>query len=251
MKYKQKIGDTILGCCPDCGNSLKRESEFFITCVSYPDCDFSCIDDYYYDHILKLNSEREITSPETNDEINSNQISDYTYTENKTNNQEKIQNDAKLNKSLSNNDASSINSINNENLNYCSKCGGKIDLNDTYCGNCGEKIVDESKSQENDTTPIPMKKIGIIESTKNLISNLIVPLVFFSAIGGPFLNGLTNYILNPIFFTLAVISTIACFILVIHGCIYERDDVGGIIACLILGLWNLFLAIIFSWWLFY
>ena len=249
VKYKQKIGDIILGSCPDCGNNLKRESEFFITCVSYPDCDFSCIDDYYYDHILKLNSEREIAIPETNDEITPNPIRDYNYNENETNNQEKLQNDGKLNKSVSNNDAVSINSINKENLNYCSKCGSEIDLNDTYCGNCGEKIVTESKPHEIDTTPAPIKKIGIFESIKNLISNLIVPLVFFSAIGGPFLNGLTNYVLNPIFFTLAVIATIACFILVIYGCIYERDNAGGIIACLILGLWNLFLAFIFSWWL--
>lgn len=246
VKYKQKIGDTILGTCPNCGDKLKRDSEFFITCASYPDCDFSCIDDYYYDNILKLNSEREIISAETNDEINSNPVSNYNYNENKTDNQEKLQNEVKLNKSNSKNIDYIINSINNKNLNYCSNCGNKIDSNDNYCENCGEKIVDESKSQEIDTTPKPVNIIGTMQSIKNLISNLSVPLIIFSSIGGPFLNGITNYMLNPIFFTLALIATIACFVLFIYGCIYEKDETGGLVAVFLLGLWNLFLTFIFS-----
>lgn len=150
VKYKQKIGDTILGNCPNCGDKLKRDSEFFIVCSSYPDCDFSCIDDYYYDHILILNSERESISSESNskiknenianDNINSNPISISNYNKNKINNQEKIQNDAKLNKSRIHNKVDIVNSTNNKNLNYCSNCGCSIELEEEYCANCGEKI---------------------------------------------------------------------------------------------------------------
>ena len=206
-----EIGVPIEGHCPECGGLLIKVSKLFIRCESYSTCGFYCNQMYYDDEKLGISSKSNSAS--------TTKIS-------KSENISKTKNEKSTTAKITIKNSSSI---------FYQK--NKINKLDKMEYN----ILYKSKSKNDDKTQVT----GRINNNADLISDLIVIFIFFSAIGGPFLNGITNYALNPIFFILALVSTITCFIIIIYACIYERDDFGGFGAFLILGLWNLFFAFIF------
>ncbi|MBE6501265.1 MAG: hypothetical protein E7Z79_02360 [Methanobrevibacter thaueri] len=240
VQYKQEIGEPVLGNCPECGNGLKRESEYFITCESYPDCNFSCIEDYYYDHVLKLSSEREI------------------FHSAKNTNTENVSKAKSENSSIEKMDSKPDDKIKTEkttakeNVVYCSNCGCKLNLEDTICKSCGTSIegtvsekdaIDETANIKDDAneadaiskaTEPPTRWEKLVE----LIENISIMILLFSTFVCPILNVGYNKLIGVISFILAAYSVIFCSIaLITEG--FSNDvngsDAAAVIICM---LWN-------------
>ncbi|WP_405283084.1 topoisomerase DNA-binding C4 zinc finger domain-containing protein [Methanobrevibacter sp.] len=223
-------GEIISGHCPECGGKLIKVMKDLIECEKYPMCSFHCSNNYYVENHLSLISKpKETLSSQIQDSETINEIKD---------------------KAVANEESIS------EDVDYCNFCGGEIFGEDEYCINCGQKINVATVDLELlETTSAIIEEKGLAtrgsvwDDVKEIISSIIVPLIIFSSFGSPFLNMLFNYTLSPIFFVLAIISTIACIGLCIYGVKYEKEDVGGIIATIILGVWNLVLVFVWFLWL--
>lgn len=272
-------GQIISGYCPKCGGKLIRMMKDLIECEKYPRCSFFCSDNYYVENHLSLNSKHketlssQIKDSETIDEIKIKAVSneesvseDVDYcnfcggeifgeAEYCINCGEKIIVDSEIQKTTTSTTPKEV-PIETivDGINCCSNCGCKIDVEEEYCSNCGQKINVLTVDLEHlESTDAIMEEKGLTtcgsvwDDVKEIISNIIVILIFFSSFGSPFLNMLFNYTLSPIFFVLAIISTIACIGICIFGVIYEKEEVGGIIATIILGVWNL--VLVFVWFL--
>ena len=159
----------------------------------------------YNDLDLK-SSDNEQREPVEVNKSTSKPIAHHHSLENVMGNPYEFHNSVAPNKSGQVKNAESINSTDDENINYCSNCGFKIDLNEIYCGNCGERIDGKTKGRS-------IKKDKKSENNGNGIwaTSIVIIIIIIAMLSLVISNTSDGPIASVASFIFVAILCFACF----------------------------------------